>query len=90
MLPIFSRIETMISTASKLSDIGVDELVECFDILDSLRATGTVNMFGAAPVLVAWKKDITLPKARIILTAWQDTFSDTVPVCDRACNALDA
>ena len=42
--------------------------------LDGLRATGTTNMFGAAPYLVRAFPSLSLRDARSILTQWMKSF----------------
>lgn len=79
----------MISTAGKLADISSEELVMYFEFLDVLRESGKTNMFGASPYL-AREYDITLPKARVVLSAWQSTFNEVLPAEDRAMNAFEA
>jgi len=49
------------------------EKQEFFDYLDTLRETGVVNMFGAAPVLQE-AFDMTRADARAILKEWMETY----------------
>jgi hypothetical protein len=43
------------------------------EYLDALRASGAVNMFGAAPY-VASRFDITPGEAKTVLLEWMQTF----------------
>ena len=66
-----------------------EELVEAFDFLDDLRASGVTNMFGAAPYLVddlGWSRR----EAGEALSLWMKTFDPAVPVTDRALKATGA
>jgi hypothetical protein len=49
------------------------EKQEFFDYLDTLRETGVVNMFGAAPVLQE-AFDMTRADARAILKEWMENY----------------
>jgi hypothetical protein len=44
--------------------------------LDSLRESGAVNMFGAAPYLIARFPHLTRQQARAILRYWMKTFEE--------------
>ena len=46
-----------------------------FQFLDSLRETGQINMFGAAPVL-ADMYDLSRSEARTILKEWMETYGE--------------
>jgi hypothetical protein len=48
---------------------------EYFSFLDRLRASGTVNMFGAAPVLQEFF-DLSRADARKILLEWMKQFGE--------------
>lgn len=61
-----------------MATLPIDEpaLVRCFEFLDALRSGGSMNMFGAAPVL-ADAYDLSRDDARTVLKAWMDSFADT-------------
>jgi len=61
----------------------MDYLTDKFEFLDELRLGGSVNMFGAAPVL-AEEFDLPVAEARAILTEWQRTFDGKLSAEDRA------
>lgn len=63
------------------------EIVEAFEFLDDLRASGVTNMYGAAPYLQRrFGFDIT--EARAMLKAWMNTFDGDTSHEDRAEQAL--
>lgn len=51
------------------------QLTMAFGFLDEVREDGSINMFGAAPVL-AQMYGIPKHDAREILTLWMDSFSE--------------
>ena len=46
-----------------------------FQFLDSLRESGQINMFGAAPVL-ADMYDLSKSEARTIVKEWMETYGE--------------
>jgi hypothetical protein len=48
---------------------------EAFEFLNDLRRDGSVNMFGAAPVL-AEEFGLEKREARTIVTKWMDNFNE--------------
>lgn len=48
---------------------------DMFEFLDSLRESGQINMFGAAPVLVD-VFEINKFEAREVLAAWMKSFEE--------------
>lgn len=72
-----------------MKNLGIDGVEDCFEYLDRLRKSTITNMFGAAPYL-ADEMDIPLSDARVILSAWMSTYSDTLPAIDRAATAFEA
>ena len=61
----------------------MDYLTDKFEFLDGLRDGGSINMFGAAPVL-AEEFDLPIKEARSILSEWQRTFDGISSAEDRA------
>ena len=59
-----------------------------FRFLDSLRESGAINMWGAAPVL-AEAFGLTKPQAREVTAAWMKTFNKIDPAEVRAARAVD-
>ena len=59
-----------------------DTLIEAFEYLDKLRASGITNMFGAAPYM---ERELGMSRhgARTILSKWMMTYSDQ-PASSRA------
>lgn len=53
-------------------------LKKYFDYLDHLRDSGATNMFGAVPYLQKKFPELGIDKARAreVLTAWMDSYSD--------------
>lgn len=49
---------------------------EYFHILDAIRASGKMNMFGAPSWLVE-NYDLTKDQAKEVFTAWTETFRKT-------------
>lgn len=47
-----------------------------FAYLDALRESGATNMFGATPYLMDMFPELSLSKARGILSLWMKTFQD--------------
>jgi hypothetical protein len=47
---------------------------EIFKFLDDLRASGTINMFGAPAVLREQYPHMTKKQARAAFTMWTNTF----------------
>lgn len=56
-------------------DFTEDEIVEFFRTLSDIRDSGTVNMFGAADLLVT-EFQINRFSAKIILRSWMENFDD--------------
>ena len=56
-----------------------ESLEEYFAFLDSIRESGKINMFGAAPVLQE-VYGLNKREARDILLQWMDTFATRHPV----------
>ena len=50
---------------------------EVFVFLDSIRDTGSINMFSAAPY-IEMEFDVNRYEARNLLLEWMDTFSERV------------
>lgn len=50
---------------------------EIFDFLDSVRESGTINMFGTAP-LVQEEFELSRREARDILIEWMESYPRTV------------
>lgn len=48
---------------------------EVFPFLDSLRESGKINMFGAAPVVQQFF-DVSKAEARFLVSEWMKTFSE--------------
>jgi hypothetical protein len=59
------------------------QVVEFFEYLDNLRASGETNMFGAGAYLEA-EFSLGRRKAGPILTAWMKTFDGSSSAEDRA------
>jgi hypothetical protein len=55
---------------------------EYFEFLDALREKGSINMFGAAPVL-ARKFKLDAKQARDVTMAWMKTFDGESTVDER-------
>lgn len=77
-------------SAQLLHAIGFETLETHFEWLDDLRDSGRVNMWGAARELERENPGMSPVEARAIATAWQSTFTETLPAADRVANALDA
>jgi hypothetical protein len=60
-----------------MNDYG-DMLDEMMGYLDTVRETGAVNMFGAAPWL-ADAYDLPIKEARVVLKHWMDTYGERHP-----------
>jgi len=50
-----------------------------FRFLDAVREGGSINMFGAAPVLRQAFEELSAREATLILVDWMETFSDRHP-----------
>ena len=66
----------------------LESLTRCFEFLDRLRASGSVNMYASAPLL---RKEFGMTHAshaREICQQWRDTFSTKQSARDRAEKAI--
>lgn len=70
--------------------IGSTHLIAYFEFLDHLRASGQVNMMGAAHFLLHRYPGMTQQEAATVCQAWRETFNTTLPAEDRAMNAMEA
>lgn len=61
------------------TEFNSESLEQYFAFLDSIRESGKINMFGAAPVLQE-VYGLTRQESRKILLEWMDTFSERHPV----------
>lgn len=52
---------------------------EYLEYLDNLRESGVTNMFGAGPYLQREFPELSLEKARSVVTHWMETFSERHP-----------
>lgn len=57
-----------------MSDVNKNKV---FVFLDSIRNTGSINMFSAAPYIEA-QFDVNRYEARDLLLEWMDTFAERV------------
>lgn len=55
--------------------MSVEDMDTYFAFLDNLRESGSINMFGAAPVL-AEMYELNKTEARHIVMRWMETFSE--------------
>lgn len=63
--------------------------IRCFCFLDNLRASGRVNMFGAAMYLEV-SQGVNSKTARAILGSWMETFAPNTAAEDRVEQAFTA
>ena len=70
-------------------DFDTAEMVEFFEYLDELRASGETNMFGARPYL-ADEFQIGSHDAGRVLSAWMQTFDGTSDAETRVTQAIAA
>jgi hypothetical protein len=82
------RDETM-TTSKDIKDYSADELIAMFEYLDELRESGATNMFGAGPYLAS-EFSMSRDNSHVVLKAWMNSYSDSLPADDRALNVLDA
>jgi hypothetical protein len=75
--------------ANLLAAIGVNALADYFEFLDALRESGATNMFGAGPYLTRKYRGMSKSEASAVLGAWMGSFSKTLPLEDRAMNAIE-
>jgi hypothetical protein len=66
-----------------LPEMDREELAEAFAFLDELRAGGSINMFGATPVLQE-RLLLVRQDAEAILKAWMATWDGERPPEERA------
>jgi len=66
----------------------LDRLTACFEFLDRVRASGSVNMYHAAPLLRKEFGIVHASHAREICQQWRDTFSSKQTARDRAQKAI--
>jgi hypothetical protein len=59
-----------------------------FASLDAVREGGSVNMFGAGPVLQEIHPNLTSKEAGNVLIMWMETFDDETCAFERAEKAL--
>ena len=59
------------------------DLQECFQFLDDIRAEGSINMFGARPVL-AMAFGLDSKTAGKVLSSWMTTFDSDKSAAERA------
>lgn len=59
---------------SKMSEMAM-MAEEVFPFLDSLRESGKINMFGAAPVVQEFF-DLSKAEARFLVSEWMKTFAE--------------
>lgn len=70
-------------------EIGRDALVEAFEHLDAMRATGQFNMIGSSGLLqdqLAWPRN----EARAAATLWMTSYDGDVPAAERAQKVFEA
>lgn len=63
----------------KIEEVSEEELEMYFNFLDNLQKEGSINMFGAGPVL---REAFDLPNkiiARAIVMKWQETYEGRHP-----------
>ena len=63
------------------------ELSDYFRILDALRASGKMNMFGSAVALE--NAGLDGPMAKKIVVAWMESFSDELSALERADKTIE-
>jgi hypothetical protein len=80
----------MKTTADLLKAIGPSDLTGYFEFLDEIRQNGRTNMFAGARYLTDHFTGMSMLEARVVLAAWMDTFSHSLPAEDRADQALEA
>lgn len=66
----------------------MDRMIEYFEYLDGLRASGVTNMFGAAPFL-AREAGLDIKEARKVLSKWQKTYDPGKSADERAMASAD-
>ena len=53
-----------------------DEWEEYYKVLEGIRRTGVVNMFGAAPYLKEFCPELSEKEARDILINWMENYTE--------------
>ncbi len=70
-------------------DFTHNELTEMFTFLDAVRASGSVNMFGAGPCLEA-EYGLDAALARAVLGGWMRTFDSDAQAAERVDQLMQA
>ena len=58
----------------------IEPTAEQLDYLDTVRASGSINMFEAVPWLQATFPDLTNQRAREVLASWMGSFNQRHPL----------